>query len=378
MAASARVISRLAAAVGLAALAGCSNLGYYWQAASGQIDLMRAARPVSQWLQDPATSAALKRKLELAQRIRRFAVTDLGLPDNPSYTAYADLHRAAAVWNVVAAPPYSLTLKTWCFPVAGCVGYRGYYHLADAQAEAGALGSTDLEVAVYPVPAYSTLGWTNWLGGDPLLSTFINYPEGELARIVFHELAHQVVYVPGDMLFNESYATAVERIGGARWLQSQAGEAARADYAQFDARRQQFRTLTLETRRALQDSYESKEAVAHDWRAVDAMKKIVMNDFRQRYAGLRAGWAGPRQGAYDAWVARANNALFGAQAAYDQRVPAFEALFEREGRNWPRFYAAVRRLAALPQDERDAALDHLACVDPRCCTLAQLRPATEK
>ncbi|RZL90418.1 MAG: aminopeptidase [Variovorax sp.] len=337
-------------------LAGCADLGYYWQSASGHLGLMRAARPVPEWLQDPATSAALKAKLELAQRIRRFAVTELGLPDNPSYTAYADLHRAAAVWNVVAAPPYSLTLKTWCFPVAGCVGYRGYYNEADARAEAATQTAQGLEAVVYPVPAYSTLGWTNWAGGDPLLSTFIGYPEGELARIVFHELAHQVLYVPGDTTFNESFATAVERMGGARWLQTQAGEAAREEYTQFDGRRRQFRALTSDTRRALAVVYASKEAQAADWPAVEAMKKAAMDEFRQRYATLRAGWTGPRQGAYDGWVARASNPMFAAQAAYDSLVPDFEALFAREGGDWPRFYAEVKRIAALPKAGREQAL----------------------
>lgn len=338
-------------------LGGCADLGYYWQSASGHLGILRAARPVPDWLADPSASAALKAKLELAQRIRRFAVIELALPDNRSYTAYADLHRNAAVWNVVAAPPYSLSLKNWCFPVAGCVGYRGYYDLAAAQAEAEAQRAKGLETAVYPVPAYSTLGWMNWAGGDPLLSTFIGYPEGELARIVFHELAHQVLYVPGDTVFNESYATAVERLGGAVWLQREASEAARAEYMRFDAQRQQFRALALSTRRALERVYGSAEAKAGDWAAVDAMKKAAMDDFRQRYAQLRAGWQGPRQGAYDAWVARANNAAFGAQGAYDDLVPAFEALFERQGRQWPRFYQEVRRIAALPNaDERRHAL----------------------
>ncbi|MBO9648717.1 MAG: aminopeptidase [Variovorax sp.] len=345
-----------AALVGAVMLAGCADLRYYWQSASGHIDLMRAARPVPEWLEDPSASEALKAKLELTQRIRRYAVAELGLPDNASYKAYADLHRPAALWNVVAAPPHSLTLRTWCFPVAGCVGYRGYYDEAAARAEAAELTAQGLEVAVYPVPAYSTLGWMNWAGGDPLLSTFIGYPEGELARIVFHELAHQVLYVQGDTMFNESFATAVERIGGARWLKTQASEAAQNEYAQFDARRQQFRLLAADTRRALQEIYASDEAKAQDWKTVDARKAAAMDEFRRRYAALRATWTGPRQGAYDAWVARANNAAFGAQAAYDELVPGFEALFEREGENWPRFYAAVKDLAAQPKEGRHQAL----------------------
>ena len=348
------VVAPLLMAVGM--LAGCADLGYYWQSASGHLGVMRAARPVPQWLDDPATPAALRAKLELTQRIRRFAVTELQLPDNPSYTGYADLHRNAAVWNVVAAPPYSLTLKTWCFPVAGCVGYRGYYDEAQAKAEAEAQRLAGLEAAVYPVPAYSTLGWLNWAGGDPLLSTFIGYPEGELARLIFHELTHQLVYVAGDTLFNESFATAVERIGGARWLTTQASDAARTEYAQYDARRQQFRALTFATRRRLQAVYSSPQAVAHDWPAVEAMKREAMDAFRADFAALRSGWPPQRQAAYDAWAARANNAVFGAQAAYDDLVPGFEALYEREGRDWPRFYAAVKKLAALPKAERHAAL----------------------
>jgi predicted aminopeptidase len=341
------------AACGLTA---CAGLGYYWQSASGHLGVMRASRPVAQWLDDPATPAALKSKLELTQRIRRFAVTELALPDNPSYTGYADLHRNAAVWNVVAAPPYSLALQTWCFPVAGCVGYRGYYDEAEARAEAAALTAHGLETAVYPVPAYSTLGWLNWAGGDPLLNTFIGYPEGELARLIFHELSHQLLYVPGDTLFNESFATAVERIGGTRWLATQAGEAARAEYAQFDTRRRQFRAFTLATRRRLQEVYASPQAKAQEWVAVEAMKRAAMDDFRAGFATLRAGWPANRQAAYDGWIARANNAMFGAQAAYDDLVPAFETLFEHEGRDWPRFHAEVRRIAALPLDERRRAL----------------------
>lgn len=352
----------LAGVAGLAVAAlllvtGCADLGYYWQSASGHLKLMSAARPVGDWLGDAQAPDRLKARLALSQRIRDFAVKELKLPDNPSYRRYADLNRRAVVFNVVAAPAYSLTLKQWCFPVTGCVGYRGYFDEAKARAEAAQLVAQGYEASVYPVPAYSTLGWMNWAGGDPLLSTFIGYPEGELARIVFHELAHQVLYVPGDTVFNESYATAVERIGGALWLQREASDAARSEYARFDGQRRQFRALALETRRALNRAYESKEAKAGDWAAVDAMKKAAMDDFRERYARLRAEWQGPRQGAYDGWVARANNAAFGAQAAYDDLVPAFEALFERESHNWTRFYKEVRRIAALPTaEERRNAL----------------------
>lgn len=345
-----RVVSLCLAA---ALLSGCASTdagpGYYWQSVTGHLKLMHAARPVQDWLDDPATPPALQQKLQLTQRIRAFAVTELGLPDNASYRRYADLQRKAAVYNVVAAPALSLRLHQWCFPVAGCVGYRGYFDEAEARAFAAGLGN-DLDVAVYPVPAYSTLGWMNWAGGDPLLNTFIGYPEGELARLIFHELAHQVVYAPGDTVFNESFATAVERLGGARWL-DQADDGARKAYAEFDGRRQAFRALTREVREQLAALYENPSL---DDAGKRARKAELMQAFRLRYADLRQSWGGYK--GYDAWVTQANNASFGAQAAYDQWVPAFEALFEREGRHFGRFYDAVRALSRLTATERQAAL----------------------
>nr|WP_309678660.1 aminopeptidase [Polaromonas sp.] len=366
----------LAAAAAALCLGGCANLGYYWQSVSGHMQMLNAARPVDDWLGDSQTPQALKTRLALSQRIRSFAVAELKLPDNASYRRYADLHRSAAVWNVVAAPEFSLTLKTWCFPVAGCVGYRGYFSEAEARLEADRLNAEGLETSVYPVPAYSTLGLMNWAGGDPLLNTFIRYPEGELARLIFHELAHQVVYAQGDTVFNESFATAVERLGSQRWLATQAGDAARQEYARFDGRRRQFRALALATRRDLERIYAQNEAAAQEEQAQSAIKNIatekakarIMERFRRDYAQLKAGWAsqpGPASNSssigntvtgYDSWVARANNASLGALAAYDELVPGFEALFEREGRNWPRFYDAVKKLADRPKNERHQAL----------------------
>ena len=355
--------SALAAAALALALAGCADTGYYLQSVRGHLDVMRAARPVPEWLADDQVPEALKRRLALAQRIRAFAVSDLGLPDNASYHRYADLKRRSVVYNVVAAPPYSLELRTWCFPVTGCVGYRGYYEETAARAEADRLAAEGLETAVYGVPAYSTLGWTNWLGGDPLLNTFIGYPEGELARMVFHELAHQVVYAKDDTMFNESFATAVERLGAQRWLAGHAGPAAREEYARFDSRRREFRALALATRRELARIY----AGGADASGRAADKQRAMEAFRADYAALRQRWGGdPRQYAgFDAWVARANNASFAAQAAYDELVPGFEALFEREGRDWKRFYDAAKKLAALPRTERRAALQTLTQETPR-------------
>ena len=360
---SRRLALFLAALAALGVLGGCTPVAYYAQSVQGHIALMTAARPIDDWLADPATPADLKPRLELARRIRAFAVSDLALPDNASYHRYSDLKRRAAVWNVAAAPPDSLTLRRWCFPVVGCVGYRGYYDEAEARALAAQLEKDEgLEVRVYGVPAYSTLGWLNWAGGDPLLSTFIRYPEGELARMVFHELAHQVVYVRDDTMFNESYATAVERLGVRHWLATQASEQARRDYAAFDGRRRAFRQLSRDTRDELNRVYAQKTALAHDPQALPALKSEAMAHFRQRYAALKAEWAaaGTPFDGFDPWVAQANNAFFGIQAAYDELVPGFEALFAQVGGDWPRFHAAVRDLARQPKAERQAQLRTLA------------------
>jgi predicted aminopeptidase len=348
-----------AIAVGTLCLAsGCSSVGYLAQSASGHVSLLHSARPVSEWLQDPATPAPLKERLALTQRMCDFAVSELAEPDNRSYRRYADIGRPAAVWNVVAAPELSLTLQTWCFPIVGCVGYRGYFNQAAADAAAAALRAEAapgaLEVSVYAVPAYSTLGYSDWFGGDPLLSSFIQWPEGELARLIFHELSHQIAFAPGDTMFNESFATAVERLGGERWLSAHASEQARAQYRQFDGRRTELRALMLHTREQLATVYAGPEADA----TKRERKATVLAAMLREYAELKAqrwgGYAG-----YDAYVQHANNATFGIQAAYTQWVPAFDALFEQQGRDFKRFYAEVQRLAARPKAERDAALQAL-------------------
>lgn len=344
-------------------LAGCGTAGYYAQAIGGQLALMQAARPIDDWLRDPATPAPLKARLALAQQLRDYAVTALDLPDNDSYRRYADIHRRAVVWNVAAAPVDSLTLKRWCFAFVGCVGYRGYFDPAEAQVLGQQLRRDEgLEVTVYGVPMYSTLGWLNWLGGDPLLSTVIHDSDAALARIVFHELAHQKLYVAGDTAFNESYATAVASLGAARWLARHADAAARRADELAQQRQRDFRQLTHATRAELSAIYEQKSDPARTEQALLAMKSEAMQRFRARYQALKARWAaaGTPFDGYDRWVAQANNAAFALQAAYDGWVPAFEALFAREGGDWPRFYAAVRALGELPRDERDARLRALA------------------
>lgn len=334
---------------------GCSTVGYYAQAAGGHLEILSKAQPVKDIVDDPATPEPLRERLKLSQRLRDFAISELQLPDNGSYRRYADLQRDAVVWNVVAAPALALQLKTWCYPLMGCAGYRGYFAKPEAEALATQLKAEGWETMVYGVPAYSTLGWTNWLGGDPLLNTFLNGPEIDLARLIFHELAHQVAYAPDDTTFNESFATAVERIGGRRWLarQGDAAQAARVDA--LDRRRAEFRALTQRTRQALEAVYTGPG----DEASKTAAKARVMAQLRAELDTLKQG---PWQGftGYDGWVARANNASFGVLAAYNELVPQFEALFEREGSDFTRFFARVKALAALPKEERRRQLAALA------------------
>jgi predicted aminopeptidase len=346
---------------------GCTTLGYYAQAAAGHLEVLHRARPVAQLVQAQDTAAPLRQRLLASQRMRDFAVAELQLPDNASYRNYADLQRSDVVWNVVATPELSLTLKTWCFPVAGCVGYRGYYNQQAALAQAKTLQDQGLETRVYGVPAYSTLGYGNWAGGDPLLNTFIHWPDAELAKLIFHELSHQVAYAAGDTSFNESFATAVERLGLRRWLKAQApgalGDAQAAQALQrvqaHEQRQQEFRTFTQQWRTALLALYSSGATDAEKRSA----KAELMANMRSAYSAMKAQrWAG--YAGYDAWFAGANNAHFGVLSAYNEWVPAFERLFEQQGADFSRFYAEVKRLAALPKEQRRAALEAATPLHP--------------
>ncbi len=337
----------LGAAV-VVALAGCSTLQYYAQAVHGELSMLASARPIDELLADPSTPQPLKQRLEQAREIRAFASRELGLPDNRSYTSYADLHRSAAVWNVFATPLLSLELKTWCYPFFGCAGYRGYFDKADADRFAAGLRAQGLDVALLPVPAYSTLGWFD----DPLLNTFIFAQQAELARLIFHELAHQVVYVRDDTVFNESFATTVERAGVTRWLAARREPALAEGYAQIARRRADFVALLLQYRERLERIY--AEPAARE--VLLERKRALFEQLAADYRTLRDGpWGGYR--GYDGYFAQdLNNASLAAVGAYHALVPAFEALLARDEGRLPAFYADVKRLARLPRRERDEAL----------------------
>ena len=333
-------------------LSGCGSLGYYVQAARGEWSLMSAARPIDDWLDDPTVSEELKRRLRLARQIRQFASRELAEPENRSYTRYADLHRSAVVWNVFATPELSTRLKSWCYPFFGCASYRGYFDRSDAERLAAELAAQGYDVSVGPVQAYSTLGWLT----DPLLNTFINLPDPELARLIFHELAHQVVYVRDDTVFNESFATAVEREGVRRWIQAQGSDQLQIEWEGIEQRRAQFLDLVTGARDQLVRVYAAALSDA-DKRI---QKRAVFAQLQDRYHALRDGpWGGFK--GYNAFFAQPlNNAHLAAIGAYYDRVPAFEALMQRTGPDLHAFFREVKRIAALRKSDRDRELDALS------------------
>lgn len=337
-------------------LAGCGAMEsaeYYWQSASGQLDLVARAKPIPEVIAE-TSDTALKRRLSRVQAMRTFASKDLALPDNASYTRYTDLDRPFVVWNVFATPELSLQPRQWCFPIAGCVSYRGYFREAEARAEADRLRAAGDDVAITGVPAYSTLGYFD----DPVLSTFVRWPEPEVARMIFHELAHQVVYVKDDTQFNESFAVAVEEAGLERWLKAE-GDAAMEQYrARSLQQRAAFRALTREARVELAAVYAS--AAPDDQKRT--RKAQVLAAMRERFERAKAGEAGLV--GYDRWFAGyagggPNNASLASSALYSAQVPAFRTLLTQEGGDMPRFYERVKALALLPKADRTAALQKL-------------------
>ena len=343
-------------------LTGCGMADYYWQSLNGQMEILNGAKPLDEVIAQ-SDDARLKDRLERARSIRAYASRELGLPDNASYLRYTDLGRPFVVWNVFATPELSLKPREWCFPVVGCVNYRGYFIEQEARDEAARFRTAGDDVYIGGVPAYSTLGWFD----DPILSSFVRYPDTEFARLVFHELAHQVVYVKGDTVFNESFAAAVEDAGVRRWIATQPAGATRerleAELVRSERLRGEFRQLVRETRARLTAIYASK--------APDSVKRedkiAAFAAMRDAYERAKAG--DPSLSGFDRWFAGAanagpNNASLAAIALYSDRVPAFRAMLKEEGGNFPRFYERVKVLAAMPKVERDAVLTAIAASQP--------------
>jgi len=330
-----------------ATLSGCASVGYGLQAVGGHLDVMARREPVTRVLARPDTRPALRESLARAQDMRHFAARELGLPDNDSFRSYADLDRPYVVWNVVATPALSLKPRSWCFFFVGCIEYRGYFRETSARAYAAKLAATGMDVTVGGVAAYSTLGWF----ADPLLDNQIDWPAYRLAGLIFHELAHQQVYVRNDSAFNESFASAVELAGMGRWLATQKDPALIAAYQVEQQRQRDFLALVSATRKRLKVTY----AGTGDEKSKLAAKAAAFAAMRADYQKLRARWGG--YAGYDRWFGDGlNNARLAAVHTYQQWVPAFMQILREADGDFPRFYAAVEKLSRLPRKERDAAL----------------------
>lgn len=330
-------------------LSGCSSLEYYTQLAAGQWQLLQAREPVSAIIAAPAGDPQLQRRLALAQQARSFASAELGLPDNRSYRLYADLQRPYVVWNVFATAELSLAPLTHCFPIAGCVAYRGFYQQGRARGAAALLRQDGLDTYVAGIEAYSTLGWFD----DPILNTMLRWDDERLAAVIFHELAHQQLYVPDDTAFNESFASFVEQEGLRQW---RASRGLPAQDGAGERQKQQFIALILASRARLERLYASP-------RSAEAKRQGKAAEFarlRGEYRQLRdSQWRGDRR--FDAWInAPLNNAKLLPFGLYDRWVPAFAVLFAQAGSDWAAFYARAAQLGERPAKQRHVQLNRLA------------------
>jgi predicted aminopeptidase len=332
----------------LAWLLMCTSLGgcYVMQAANGQLEVLRRSRPIEQVLADPTTPAATRRGLELTVAARSFAETELGLPDSRSYRKYADLGRPFVVWNVVATPEFSVEPRRWCFPVAGCVAYRGYFRESAARSHALKLASRGDDVSLGGVPTYSTLGHLP----DPVFNAMLGWRDSRLVGTIFHELAHERLYVAGDSEFNEAFASVVEEAGLRRWLHAVGRDEELAKFEVGAGREAQFTQLLRETRRRLKQLYESELS--------DADKRIEkQREFGRllfEYGRLRAAWDG--YPGYDAFFQRPlNNAHLASVATYHDCVPGLRLELERAG-SMQKFYERAEELAKLSSRERRRAV----------------------
>ncbi len=341
--------------VGASLLSGCSTLGYYAQAVHGHLSLLERSRPVADLVQDPETPASLRHRLAGLLTIREFASRELLLPDNASYRGYAELEGDSVVWTVTAAGEFSVDAKRWCYPVIGCASYRGYFSRAAGQTLADELRRQGLDVALAGVPAYSTLGWTD----DPLPSTVIDWPEARLAGLVFHELAHQELYVRDDSAFNEAFASSVEQVGVERWLRSRGDLPGLQEWSLQRRREQQLIELLLAVRQRLKALY-ARHLDAQETRE---RKAAEVRRLEQEYLKLKQRWGG--YDAFDPWMQRLpwNNARLATVATYHDLVPGFMRLLQQQQGDLAGFYRACRHLGSMDPAQRRRTLQALASSD---------------
>lgn len=332
-------------------LVSCETVGYYSQAARGQLTIVFGREDIQHLLAQQDVPVELAEKFARVMDIREFAEAELGLPVGENYSSYVDIEREHVVWNVFAAAEFSIDPVNWCYPIAGCVAYRGYFSEQSALKYAAKLEEDGFDVYTGGVDAYSTLGWFE----DSLLSTVLNRADYQLAGLIFHELAHQLVYLPGDTTFNESFATAVEREGVRRWL-TESNAASNIDVALLDyERQQQFVDLVTDYR----DRFEALYQLDLEEPSMRSEKLQLQQALREEYELLKQLWQGYE--GYDGWFSRSlNNAQLSTVASYNDLLPFFAAVFEQSNQDFPAFYAEVNRIAGLSERERDelvAAID---------------------
>ncbi len=332
------------------ALLSCETVSYYTQAARGQLSIVMGREKIERLLEDDSLSDEMRGKFELVLELREFAAAELLLPVDDNYASYVDVQREHVVWNVFAAPEFSTDNVNWCYPIAGCVTYRGYFSESGAARYAERLGDRGFDVYTGGVDAYSTLGWFE----DSLLSTVIDRVDYQLAGLIFHELAHQVVYLPGDTTFNESFATAVEREGVRRWLDARGQQGLQQEALLNSERQEGFVAMVSEWRDRFDALYQ-QEMQAEQMRL---RKQALQQGLRDAYQELKQSWGG--YSGYDNWFSQSlNNAQLSTVSSYNDLVPAFDSLLAQNGGELSPFYAAVAELAARDEDAREQAINLL-------------------
>ncbi|WP_236250529.1 aminopeptidase [Microbulbifer sp. ALW1] len=328
-------------------VSGCETVHFYSQAATGQLKILAGRKSIDGLVADEQTDPKLRKQLQLVQSIRAYAAAELHLPVGTAYSEFTQLKDEYALWNLVAAPEFSLSPKRWCYPIAGCASYRGYFDKQDARNQAGRMRAEGYDVYLGPVPAYSTLGWFD----DPVLSSFVNWKPERLASLLFHELAHRRVYIGGDTAFNESFATAVSQLALPDWRRRQGIPAPKVKSVE-QARR--VNGLMVAARKQLQALYSSDKS--------DAEKRVqkaqTLQQLRSCYRKMSEGWVEDKK--FSSLVEQTNNATLALVSEYQSKVPAFVQLFKDTGKDWDAFYMAVEQLGARPQDERKARLEALS------------------
>ena len=328
-------------------LISCEAIGYYSQAAQGQLSIFLGRQNIEELISSNGLPDNLKHKFKEIEQIKNFARLNLKLPVGDNYSSYIDVNRDYLVWNVFAAPEFSTKPSTWCYPFAGCVSYRGYFSRERALRYAEKLENQGFDVYTGGVAAYSTLGWFD----DPITSTIINRSTNQLARLIFHELAHQVVYLPGDTTFNESFATVVENEGLRLWLLSQGQDDVHGETSLRQLQRQQFVNLVTRSRNRLSKVYASELSDT-----LKREKKLeLQHRMRQEYALLSKEWGSG--GGYDTWFANSlNNAQLSTVTSYNDLVPNFERLLVQNGGNLEKFYSKVIEISVLDETQRQKQL----------------------